>query len=44
MLHNDKVPELSEKEFNDFIKEDLVLVDFFADWRSEEHTSELQSH
>ena len=32
MLHNDKVPELSEKEFNDFIKEDLVLVDFFADW------------
>lgn len=29
---NDNVPELSKKEFKDFIKKDLALVDFFADW------------
>ena len=32
MLTNDNVPELSKKEFEDFIKKDLALVDFFADW------------
>ena len=30
--NNASVPELSKKEFEDFIKKDLVLVDFFADW------------
>lgn len=29
---NDKVPELTEKGFDDFVKGGLVLVDFFADW------------
>lgn len=29
---NDKVPELSGNEFEDFTKSGLVLVDFFADW------------
>ncbi|MCF7910611.1 thioredoxin [Candidatus Pacearchaeota archaeon] len=29
----EKVPELSdEKEFNDFIKDGTVLVDFYAEW------------
>jgi thioredoxin 1 len=28
----DSVPELSANEFSEFIKRDLVLVDFFADW------------
>jgi thioredoxin len=28
----DKVPELTNGEFDDFIKEGLVLVDFFAEW------------
>ena len=28
----DSVPELSANEFSEFIKGDLVLVDFFADW------------
>ena len=32
MTNNDKVPELSEKEFNEFIKEGLVFIDFFAEW------------
>jgi len=32
MVENDKVPELTNGEFEDFIKEGLVLVDFFADW------------
>jgi len=26
------VPELTKNEFDDFIKEGLVFVDFFADW------------
>jgi len=26
------VPELIGKEFDDFVKEGIVLVDFFADW------------
>ena len=29
---NSHVSELSNGEFNEFIKEGLVLVDFFADW------------
>ena len=32
MAANDKVPELSKKEFETFIKENLTLVDFTADW------------
>jgi|TARA_Y100000034_G_C6779415_1_gene348228 thioredoxin 1 len=32
MTHNDEVPELSEKEFENHIKSDLVLIDFAADW------------
>ncbi len=32
MTSNDKVPELSSVEFNDFIKEKNVLIDFFAEW------------
>ncbi|HUW43415.1 MAG TPA: thioredoxin [Bacillota bacterium] len=28
----ESVNELSEKEFNDFIKDELVVVDFYADW------------
>lgn len=31
-MESDKVPELTNGEFEDFIKEGLVLVDFFADW------------
>lgn len=30
--NNDKVPELTNGEFNDFIKEGTVLIDFFAEW------------
>ena len=32
MTNNDKVPELTSAGFDDFIKEGLVLVDFFAEW------------
>ncbi len=32
MTENDKVPELSGSEFNSYIKEGTVLIDFFADW------------
>ncbi len=32
MTTNDKVPELSEQEFDSFIKGGTVLVDFTADW------------
>ncbi len=28
----ESAPELSANEFNEFIKGDLVLIDFFADW------------
>ncbi len=31
-MKNDKVPELTNHEFEDFIKEGLVLIDFFAEW------------
>jgi len=32
MTNNDKVPELTDNEFEDFTKEGIVLVDFFAEW------------
>ena len=32
MADNDKVPELTNGEFENFIKEGVVLVDFFAEW------------
>ena len=28
----ESVAELSSKEFNDFTKEEIVLIDFYADW------------
>ena len=31
-MARDNIPELTGKEFNDFTKEGLVLIDFFADW------------
>jgi len=31
-MENDKVPELTNHEFEDFIKEGFVLIDFFAEW------------
>jgi len=32
MANNDKVHELSNLEFEDFTKDEVVLIDFFADW------------
>ncbi len=32
MTNNDKVPELSEQEFDSLTKEGLTLIDFSADW------------
>ena len=32
MAKNDKVQELEGKNFNGFIKNEIVLVDFFAEW------------
>ena len=32
MEQNHNIPELSNGEFEDFIKEGFVLIDFFADW------------
>ncbi len=32
MADNDKVPELTNGEFEDFVKEGTVVVDFFAEW------------
>lgn len=32
MVGNDKVPELTNGEFEDFIKKGAVLIDFFAEW------------
>jgi len=32
MTCNDKVPELTNKEFEDFTNEGIVLIDFFAEW------------
>ncbi len=32
MADNDKVPELTNGTFDEFIKDGLVFVDFFAEW------------
>ncbi|HIG94682.1 MAG: Thioredoxin [archaeon GW2011_AR13] len=32
MVNNDIVPELTKQGFDKYIKEGLVLVDFFAEW------------
>jgi thioredoxin 1 len=32
MTNNDKVPELSNVEFEEFTKDNIVLIDFSADW------------
>ncbi len=32
MINNDKVPELTNNEFEDFTKKGFVLIDFFAEW------------
>jgi thioredoxin 1 len=32
MTNNDKVPELSAHEFDSFIKDEMVLIDFHAEW------------
>ena len=32
MANNDKVSELTNGEFEDFIKEGTVVIDFFAEW------------
>ena len=32
MTSNDKVPELTEGSFEEFIKDGFVFLDFFADW------------
>lgn len=31
-MNNDKVPELTNGEFEDYIREGVVLIDFFAEW------------
>tara|TARA_Y100000310_G_C20462336_1_gene705976 strand:- start:443 stop:775 length:333 start_codon:yes stop_codon:yes gene_type:complete len=31
-MKNDKIPELSKREFEEFVREDFVLIEFFADW------------
>lgn len=32
MTENDKVPELSNGEFEEFITKGIVLIDFYAEW------------
>lgn len=32
MRHNDRVPELTNGEFLEFVKEGTVFIDFFAEW------------
>jgi thioredoxin 1 len=32
MTNNDKVPELTKSEFENFIKQGLVFINFFAEW------------
>ncbi|HJZ19060.1 MAG TPA: thioredoxin [Candidatus Nanoarchaeia archaeon] len=32
MTNNDKIPELSKTEFDNYTKSGLVLIDFYADW------------
>ena len=31
-INNDEVVELTKAKFDDFISEDLVLIDFYAEW------------
>lgn len=31
-MENDNVPELTNGEFDEFVKEGVVVVDFFAEW------------
>ena len=31
-MANDKIPELTKSGFDDFMKNDFALVDFYADW------------
>lgn len=31
-MENDNVPELTNGEFEDFVKDEIVLIDFFAEW------------
>ncbi len=31
-MNKDKVPELTNREFKDFSKKGLVLIDFFSEW------------
>jgi len=32
MVNNDKVPELTNGEFEEFVRDGVVLIDFFAEW------------
>jgi len=32
MINNDKVPELTNGEFEEFAKQGIAVVDFFAEW------------
>ena len=32
MASNDNVPELTNGEFENFVKDGIVLIDFFAEW------------
>lgn len=32
MVNNDKVPELTNGEFEEFIKSGIAFIDFFAEW------------
>jgi len=32
MVNKDKVPELTNGEFEEYIKDGLALIDFFAEW------------
>ena len=32
MVNNDKVPELTKSSFDEFVREGIVLIDFFAEW------------
>ena len=32
MVNNDQVPELTNGEFEEFVKKGIVLIDFFAEW------------
>jgi len=32
MINNDKIPELTDNEFNDFVKQGVVFINFFKEW------------